>query len=69
MTRETLGGAGGGSQAWEITQLWRPRITVHLQISSPIWWPQMVLQPTLLPSLAIEVFSIHALELANSLCI
>lgn len=65
MSRETL----GGSQAWETTQLWRPRITVHLQISSSIWWPQMVLQPTLLPSLAIEVFSIHALDLANSLCI
>lgn len=65
MTRDTRG--GGGVSAWETTQLWRPRITVHLQISSPIWWPQMVLQPMLLPSLAIEVFSIHASDLANSI--
>lgn len=57
----------GGSQAWETTQLWRPRITVHLHVSSPTWWPQMVLQPMLLPSLAIEVFSRHASDLANSL--
>lgn len=42
MTRETLGGLRHGKP-----QLLRPRI--HIQISSPIWWPQMVLQPMLLP--------------------
>lgn len=59
----------GRAQAWGTTQLRRRRITVHLHVSSPIWWPQMVLQPMLLPSLAFEVFSIQASDLANSLCV
>ena len=35
----------------------------------PIMWPVVVVNPVLLPNLAIEVFSLHAAELANTLCI
>lgn len=49
-------GPGGtrSSQAWKTTQLGWPRI--NLLVASALWWLQVVLQPILQPSLAIEVY-------------
>lgn len=64
MTRETLEGLRHGKPH----SCGGPEL-VHLHVSSAFWWPPVVLRPVLLPILAIEVFSIHAADLANSLCI